>query len=239
MKEMNDSIKQLLNIPAAVTEEIDILDGASDTFIKLVEQLETQPDLEQRAVIAQKYIKDNDGITEIHYDRLGLGLLNYNTIPLEVWRNLYVLERSIPPRFNNYTWLQRLKMFYNTYVREHAIGGKASYKGKKIYFLKGNAQNPTNHDRLVYGPGRWGPDFYFYDENRGETTWDKMVKVEMKHGNTDIEAEVKKHFKDKFLYNAKYLLLAMADGSYYMVNYNIPEAEITKLDITCPDIFTV
>ena len=131
-------------------------------------------------------------------------------------------------------------MFYNTFVRENAIAGKAAYKGKKLYWIKGNAEHPTNHDKLVYGRGSWGSDFYFYDDSLpGDKAWQKMVKVEMKHGSASLEAEIKKYANDKFLYNAKYLILAMTDGSYYMVNYNVSPVEAPKLDIICQDVYRI
>lgn len=228
-------------ISPTVIEEIDILKGANPDFIDFVAELETTLDLELRAKKAKDYIEANNGIKEIKYEDLGNYLSSPNSITLEIWRKLYVLERSIPPRFGNkYTWVERLKMFYNTFIRESAIAGKASYKGKKLYWVKGNADNPTNHDKLVYGKGKWGPDFYFYDDSLpGDRPWQKMVKVEMKHGSNNLDSEIKKHANDNFLYGAKYLLLAMDDGSYYTINYNINPVEETKLDIICQDAYKI
>ena len=184
---------------------------------------------------------ENNGIKEINYEDLGNYLANPSSVSLEIWRKLYVLERSIPPRFGNkYTWVARLKMFYNTFIRESAIAGKASYKGKKLYWVKGNADNPTNHDKLVYGKGKWGPDFYFYDDSLpGDKPWQKMVKVEMKHGAATLDSEIKKYAGNKCLYNAKYLIIAMSDGYYYTINYNVSPAEATKLDVTCQDVYNI
>ena len=131
-------------------------------------------------------------------------------------------------------------MFYNTFIRESAIAGKVSYKGKKLYWVKGNADNPTNHNKLVYGKGKWGPDFYFYDDSLpGDKPWQKMVKVEMKHGAAALDSEIKKYADNKFLYNAKYLIIAMSDGYYYTINYNASPAEATKLDVTCQDVYNI
>lgn len=224
-----------------VTEEIDILKGANPDFIEFVAELETTLNLEARAKKAKDYIDANDGIKEIKYKDLGSYLAKPTSIQLETWRKLYVLERSIPSRFGDkYTWVERLKMFYNTYIRETAIAGNAIYNGKKIYFIKGNEKNPTNHDKLVYGHGQWGADFYFYDDNLpGDQRWQKMVKVEMKHGDNDIDFEIQKHANDKFLYAAKYLILAMSDGSYYMVNYNVNTAEATELNVIRQDAYKI
>ena len=233
-----DTLAALNTIGPDVTIEIDILKGANPEFINFVSELECMTDFEARANKAKKYIEDNNGLKEIDYPTLGKYLLNPKAVPLDIWRKLYVLERSIPPRFGDkYTWVERLKMFYNTYVRETAIDGKVTYNNKKIYQIKGNKDRPTNHNKLVYGHGQWGADFYFYDDNIEGSTWQKMIKVEMKHGNSNIDVEIKNHAEDKFLYGAKYLILAMSDGSYYMINYNKEPAEATKLDVICPDVF--
>ena len=61
----------------------------------------------------------------------------------------------------------------------------------------------------------------------------------MKHSNTTLDSELKKYAGNKFLYNAKYLIIAMSDGYYYMINYNINPAEVTKLDVTCQDVYNI
>lgn len=92
----------------------------------------------------------------------------------------------------------------------------------------------------MYGRGQWGADFYFYDDSLpGESAWDKMVKVEMKHGNNDVAFEVNKHANDKFLYNAKHMILAMADGSYFMVDYGVSPATVERLSVFCEDAFSI
>ena len=235
-----DTLSSLNIIPPDVTEEIDILKGASPDFINFVAELELISDLKARADKAKAYIDANNGLTEIDYKDLGNCLSAPKNTPLEFWRKLYMLERSIPPRFGDkYTWVERLKMFYNTYIRETAIAGNATYRGKKIYFIKGNEDNPTNHNKLVYGHGKWGPDFYFYDDSIDGTTYNKMVKVEMKHGESNIESEIQKHADDKFLYGAKYLLLAMANGTYYMIDYNKETPEATQLDVIRQDAYKI
>ena len=61
----------------------------------------------------------------------------------------------------------------------------------------------------------------------------------MKHGGATLDSEIKKYTGNKFLYNAKYLTIAMSDGYYYMINYNVSPAEATKLDIICQDVFNI
>ena len=204
-------------------------------------KLEAEQDPSARADMAKKCIDENDGMKEISYNELGAYLANPKTASPSVWRKLYVLERSIAPRFGNkYTWLERLKIFYNTFIRESAVVNGAHYRGKKLYFLNGGKNRQTNHDKLVYGHGQWGADFYFYDDSiPSESAWDKMVKVEMKHGNYDVASEVSKHANDKFLYNAKHMILAMADGSYFMVDYTATPPATERLDISCNDTFMI
>ena len=236
------TLEVLNSIPITVTAEIDILKGANLDFIKFVAELESITDFDIRAQKAKDYIDKHNGIKEIDYITLGKYLANTKATPLEIWRQLYVLERSIKPRFgDHYTWLDRLRMFYNTYIRENAIAGKAIYRGKKIYFIKGNEAAPTNHDKLVYGHGQWGADFYFYDDSReGDQTWQKMVKVEMKHCDGNLDTAVKKYADNEYSYGAKYLILAMANGSYFMVDYTDKESPVvTNLNINCPDVYII
>lgn len=131
-------------------------------------------------------------------------------------------------------------MFYNTYVRESAVAGRASYNGKKLYFLNGSKNNPTNHDKLVYGQGKWGADFYFYDDSLpGTEARQKMVTVEMKHCRGDLAEEIAKYADNKFMYAAKYLVLAMQDGTYNVVNYTVSPVAVTKLDVVCEDAYRI
>ena len=224
-----------------LTQDVDILDDADPEFLELVADLELEINLKKRAAIAKNFIDSHSYLKEVLYVDLGKYLDNPEFYTKDLWRQLYVLERSIPPRFgDHFTWFDRLKVFYNTYVREYAVHGKASYDDKTLYWIKGTAKNPTNHDKLVYGHGTSGPDFYFYDDSLpGDMHWKKMVKVEMKHGDADLDTEIKKHADDKFLYGAKYLILAMTDGSYYMVNYNTNPAVATNLNINCQDAYRV
>ena len=117
-----ESAPVLSSIPASVYSEINILTGASDQFITLVYELETTSDFKLRSQKALQYLKNNQGLWEIDYETLGRYLRNPSSVSLAVWRQLYVLERSIPPRFgNHYTWIQRLRMFYNTYLYEQTL----------------------------------------------------------------------------------------------------------------------
>lgn len=226
-----------------LTQDVDILEDADSEFLGLVAELELETDFKKRAITAKNFIDSHSlsYLKNVSYVDLGKYLDSPEFYTKDFWRQLYVLERSIPPRFgDHFTWFDRLKVFYNTYVRERAVHGKASYNGKTLYWVKGNVKNPTNHDKLVYGHGTSGADFYFFDDNLpGDQAWQKMVKVEMKHGDADLDTEIKKHANDKFLYGAKYLILAMADGSYYMVNYNTDPATATNLNITCQDAYRI
>ena len=61
----------------------------------------------------------------------------------------------------------------------------------------------------------------------------------MKHGAATLDSEIKKYTDNKFLYNAKYLIIAMSDGYYYTINYNVSPAEATKLDVICQDAYNI
>ncbi len=240
-------IDKINTLSPLICKEINILSGASRAFIDFAYELETCTDTKLRAAKAKAYIEKNKGMTEVTYSHLIRFLQDMNLVPLTVWRQLYLLERSIPPRFgSSYTWVQRLKMFANTYVRECAVNDRGYYNGFKLLFRKGNAKNPTNHHKLVYGQGKWGADFYFFDNNLpGTANYQKMVSVELKHSSTNLNYEINKYKDDKYLYNAKYLILAMADGSYYMIDYTnaIPKADILLDKSGAPlkenDIFSI
>lgn len=231
-----ESVSALNGIPLTVYSEINILTGASDSFLNLVHTLESTTNFDIRGEIALQYLKDNNGLTEIDYETLGKYLRNPDSIPISIWRQLYVLERSIPPRFgNNYTWVQRLKMFYNTYLYEQALQ-KHSFtldgKNFTLRLITGRKDNPIYHDRLVAGRGKWGADFYIYD--------DKMLFVEHKYcKELSVEATAKKYdpSKNRFTYSARFVVAYMeCFNCYYLIDYTkYPDQEYAlKLDVIPP-----
>ena len=223
-----------------ITKDVNIFKNASQEFINLVVKLETTIEYKERAKLAKQIIDTYDGIKEIDQEFLTQMLLNPSEYSLDFWRRLYVLERSIPPRFGDaYTWFDRLKIFANTYQRENAVDKKAKYQGNTLYLVHGNVNARTNHDKLVYGQGKWGSDFYFYDNSLSGSNWQKMVKVEMKYGKSSLDEEIKKYRNNKFTYDAKLILFAMSNGYYIMVDYNCFPEKATKLELIAQDVFKV
>ena len=240
-----EDLKKILGIKKfnELVEEIDILTGAPEDFLEIVLQIELESDKNKMALIATNYINSKNFYTEINYLILKNLLTNIDTSKIWLYRNLYLIERSVPPRFGkNYTWVQRLKMFCNTYTWECACVGNY-YNGKKLYFKKGSAQRPTNHDKLVVGHGRFTADLYFYDDSIPGTTTDKMVSVEVKF-NRDVDPVVgaKKYAKDRYTYDAKYVILTSEISGFNMVHYLSDNTidSIEKLDYEMPtDLFKI
>lgn len=147
-------------IPSKVYDEINILIGASQSFIDEVCLLESTTDLKVRAELALAYLKENNGIELIDFKTLGQYLCAPKNVDLAIWRQLYILERSIKPRNSNWSWVNRLKMFYNTYLEEHGLLGQY-YKDHKFYFLNKSG----DHENLHAGMGTYGSDFYYFDDS--------------------------------------------------------------------------
>lgn len=210
-------------IPYNVCSEINILHGASPEFITLVADLETEPDFRKRAEKAIAAIEASESLKEIYYIELGVGLNNYGLFSIDTWRQLYLLERSIVPRCGDYyTWVQRLKVFYDTFLHESRVNKNVSINGHPVLFRKGTKTNPTNHDKLVYGHGKAGSDFYYFDDTlEGTANRDKMVSVEFKYSAEDSpELGAKKYASGKFLYNSKHLIMYMDKlKKYVTVDY--------------------
>lgn len=223
---------------ADVTSEIDILTDAPRKFLSIVAKIETAKNDKAKANIAKQYIEEVNSIKVIDYKVLGGYLQDYASCPIQVWRQLYLLERSIPSRFGTrYTWVQRLKIFYNTFVNESNVVG-ASFNGHKLYYIRGNSNNPIRHDALVYGVGQPAADFYYYDDTIQGGTTNKMVKVEFKYcAESTPQAGAEKYATGRYTYGAKYVILYMANTkSYVMVDYNKYPASgcITELNIPAP-----
>ena len=228
----------MINFSKDVCNEIDILDGADLEFIDVVNRLEQEKDGYARAAIAAVYIEDHKYLKEVSYPDLGKYLANPSAYPIQLWRELYLLERSIPPRFGSrYTWLNRLRIFYDTFLFESQVVG-TYYKNHKLYFRTGNKDNPTNHDKLVMGAGKSGSDFYYFDGTLpGDKNYQKMVSVEFKYCKEgSAQAGAEKYLRNnKFTYGAKLIVLYVPeDKAYYMVDYTTQPYTITKLNIKVP-----
>lgn len=214
-----ESVTTLNSIPTSVYSEINILTDANQGFLDLLCELEQTTDFKSRGQKALKYLQDNNGLLEIDYETLGKYLRNPDSVSLSTWRQLYVLERSIPPRFGGrYTWVQRLKMFYNTYLYEQALQKHNFVWDDKKFTLRlitGRPDRPIYHDRLIAGEGKWGADFYIYD--------DKMLFVEHKYcdkATVEEAAEKYEPSQNKYTYAARFVVVYMAKlNAYYLIDY--------------------
>jgi len=220
-------------IPANVktpTPNVNILKGASDEFILMVATLEDMTDLNERAAKAQEYIQQLGGITSIDYPQLGQFLKNPKTTSTRMLQQLYLLERSIPPRSTSYSWWQRLKIFYNNYLTEMQVPNH-TWEGHTLYLQETNKDGiPTNHDKLCQGRGEYISDFYYNDENG------KKIDVELKQCRNGEEGLEYYGKNTKFLYKTKLLILyASYEHCYYMADYRQIPATLTKLDIPAPE----
>ena len=210
-----DALLDGLIVPPELCTEIDISIGASEEFIKLsneIERLRRMGKYPESAQKALEALKDKKQL--IDYPTLKLALKSPKNIDPETGRWLYLIERSIPPRSKDrYSWVQRLKIFVNTYTYEHTVE-KAQYrpflndplKGGKLYFRKGSARNPIDHENLRAGRGNFGADFYFYDKSQPKGQ--EMQSVEFKYNpKSSVEAGVDYVQNNDQTYDANYLIM--------------------------------
>ena len=121
-----------------INKEIPLFLGASEEFIQKVLELEVILDLNERSKEAIKFITENNLKTSFNYSIINEMLHNPYEYPLSDWRNLYLIERSIPPRNSKYSWLQRIKIFNNTNLIETGvINSGIAPNGNKFYWRKG------------------------------------------------------------------------------------------------------
>lgn len=234
---MEDYIIDYLNVlnnleQTRLTADVDILTGASQDFLEEVAKLESMTDFRERGKEAERYINKSNSITFINYLDLIAYLLNPDSCSQSTWQQLYLLERSIPPRKGTGTtpsWFDRLKIFADTYKLEHAVVGKKllGLPGK-IYFAKRSG----DHENLHLGSGEYWPDFYCWDNTNNKC----CGFVEFKHwASTDLQKAVA-FYKDKH-YKARYVLLLLKDH-YYLIDYLDSEAPIIieQLDLEVPEL---
>lgn len=208
-----DSLSILKNIPENVTSEIDILHGASIEFIEEVAKLESIDDYKERGLEAIKFLKEHNGFDLIPFTLLISYLSDYEGCPISIWRQLYILERSIPPRKNaiTKTWVERLKIFADTYVLEHIVDHSHLVGLPGIVAF---TRNSGDHENLHAGQGSYAADFYCWDK----LTNTRHAWVEFKHwGTVDIEAAKEYYLTKK--YSARYVLVFLADHTYKLIDY--------------------
>jgi len=229
-----------------ITEDVDILAASDWMFAEQVAQLEAltaeaykttdhkqrQEYLKRRSELAISFLQqDMPSLLSVSYEQLGNFLSNPANFP-DVARWFYLLERSIPPRAGarRYTWIQRLKVFFNTAVIEQNAVGKplAVLDGKKFYFFNKSG----DHYSLHAGPGNNYADLYFFDDSISGTTFQKMQPVDVKYCAWPTIAKCIEYYKTStHNHNAKYLLLFMENGpeaGYYL--YKIATGDCKKIE---------
>lgn len=214
---------------AKLTESVDILTGAPRRFLDKVVELETTIDFHERGEKAARYITENGGLSQISYEDLIRYLTDPSSAPISIWRQLYLLERSIPPRNNaeQISWFNRLKIFADTYQLEHVANGK------KLNGLPGKirfSRKSGDHDNLHIGAGNYAADFYCWDE-----VLDKFHGfVELKHWGSQDIAKAMEFYSDKH-YDAMYVLVFLKDGSCKLLDYK-NNAIIDQAEISAPTL---
>jgi hypothetical protein len=231
---VEDYTFELMNILNAVEYEqlisdVDILRDAPNKFLNEVAKLESLADFHERGKEAEKYINENGGLKAIAYEELIAGLASPSSQPLSFWRQLYLLERSIPPRKDakQVSWFERLKIFADTYKLEHAVLGKKldGLPGKLLFTRKSG-----DHDNLHAGAGAYAADFYCWDDKANKF----HSFIEFKHwGTTDI-LRAADFYKDKH-YFADYVLLFTSEHKYYLIDY-INDQIIEQTNLSVPKL---
>jgi len=212
-----------------ISNEIDILTGAPVQFIKEVELLESITDVKERSNEALRYLKNNNCILSIGYETLIIYLANYMSCPTQRWRQLYLLERSIPPRANSQqkSWLDRLKIFADTYKLEKAVNRKLlnGLPGKILF-----SKESGDHENLHAGIGSYFPDFYCWDALNSKL----HAFVELKCWSSTNIQNAKDYYKNK-RYNARYVLVFMSDHQYKLIDYQ-EDKIIDQPDLQAPKL---
>lgn len=85
-----------------INKEIPLFFGASEEFIQEALKLEAISDLNDRSKEAIKFITENNLKTSFNHGIINKMLHNPYEYSLSDWRNLYLIERSIPPRNSKY-----------------------------------------------------------------------------------------------------------------------------------------
>ena len=209
------------NVLNEIYDPINIIGDLSsmNTFVDVVNKIESEHDADAKAAIAKKFIDDKDLIKKISYEDLKRYLSDESSIDVTLARRLYLLERSIPRRQGDtHTWLERLKIFADTSTLEHSIIATKNVLGKKLYFTRKSG----DHEALHYGAGSYAADFYYWDDIKN-----KAVFVEFKHWRrADIES-AKEYYKDK-IYSASNVIVCTGDHRFYWIDY-IADS-ITEID---------
>lgn len=190
-----------------ICNEVDILTGASSEFISLVEKLELIEDTNERSNVALKYLQDNSLATLIPYPELYKLLAEKDFSDINRMRWLYILERSLPRRpLDKATWLNRLRVFVDTYLLEHSLVNKTFLGNGPLRFTRFSG----DHEALHAGKGKYGADFYFWS---GYSNF-----VECKHWRNDFIDEARLFYSDK-RYNADNVIVCLYNKDIYWIDY--------------------
>lgn len=220
---------------------IDIVSKAPERFKQLYDRLESEEDTETRSKIALEYIRATfpNSLDKISYSLLGDLLRAPESVSVAMWRKLYALERSIPPRGIRRSWLDRLTMFYDTYLLEKTIVADGlAPTGGKFYFLKGSKKDPVDHDALHAGKGRYLADLYYYDDSISGSQKDKMVPVEVKYNPYDSLNDGIEYYRNHHNYGVRHIMLFdHTSGKFYFISYDQSIKIIDQPNIKKPESF--
>ena len=88
------------NLLNEIYDPINIIGDLSsmNTFVDVVNKIESESDANAKAAIAKKFIDDKDLIKKISYEDLKEYLSDESSIDVTLARRMYLLERSIPRR---------------------------------------------------------------------------------------------------------------------------------------------
>lgn len=193
-----------MNILTDICKEVNILNIASKRFLTLVEAIEAEEDKNKKADIALNFLLKNNLPVKIPYPELYSILTNKESYKdIELMRYLYVFERSLPRRVTDTsTWLERLRIFTDTYLLEHSLVGR-SFNGKPVLrFTRASG----DHEALNAGKGKYGSDFYYWDT--------KPNFVECKHWSTDDLDAARVFYSDK-RYHADHVIVCLNNKQIY------------------------
>lgn len=234
-----DNSLELKSIPWHVSSQIDILTDASKEFISMVATLESMEDKWKRAKLAREYLAQYGGMLKVNHKDLQDALHNPDSRSMSFWRQMYLIERAIPPKRikqqdGTYTWssdtpwVKRLKIFANTAIVEHAVVYKRLHGlPSELRFSRFSG----DHDNLEAKPGEKAADFYCWDQANDKN----YAFVELKCPRTaNIEEAKNKYADSTSRYGARFVLMFLTDYSYKLIDYET-DTIIDQPDLPVPD----
>lgn len=227
------------------------LDTAPIWFNKAFKSIETAKNTYDAAKIAKEVLENSNYKLklEVLYKDLDDAIKNTEAFSTDFWRNLYLIERSIPTSYASgkisCSWFNRLKIFNNTHKCEEYIINyiripdeiqHVDSNGKLYYRNYPGKGVKLNHSILRYGPGYDIADFYFWNAAGGEDQKDKCIDVDakcIKFGETlenTIEAYRTSITGKASRHNAKYIIAYTSDlKKFYFVDYTFAEPKVIEV----------